>query len=152
MFRTMYICFFCSFVRIPYVENLPSWYSICAPDTGFVSWGFVAGSICACLGPTKFFNDFAHRAPGKMGPQTSPFTLIRLEKFRNRNCLERVRGILTGVCGWDLWKLKEPKDCTKEISKRFGSSKTHYKTDVINELHHHVLQAIGNMYGCVGEF
>ena len=27
-------------------------HSICAPDT-VVSWGFVAGSICACLGPTN---------------------------------------------------------------------------------------------------
>ena len=43
--------------------------------------------------------DFAHRAPGKMGPQTSPKPQER-QKFRNINCWWKVRGYLPGVSSY----------------------------------------------------
>ena len=40
----------------------------------------------------QYINDFAHRAPGKMGPQTSPFTPTIRKEFRNINCWWNIRG------------------------------------------------------------
>ena len=59
------------------------------------------GGIVLMVKGVTNLNDFAHRAPGKMGPKTSPSFPTKKGNPGNK-LLVKHPGYLPGVCGWDL--------------------------------------------------
>jgi len=58
---------------------------------------------------TPHLNDFAHIPPGKMGPQTSPFTPTIRKKLLHKLLVKHPGAHLPVVCGWDLGTIATPK-------------------------------------------